>query len=155
MHCFIPLVSALALLSCTLSAPALAQGPSPAQAPLPAHVLSPEQERALKPKDSFKECDNCPEMVVVPAGSFAIGSPESERGREKHESPQHDVTFSRPFAVGKFAVTFDEWDACVADGGCNGYRPDDRAWGRGKRAVIFVSWHDAKAYATWLSRKTS
>jgi formylglycine-generating enzyme required for sulfatase activity len=68
--------------------------------------------------------------------------------------PQHPVTIGKPFAVGKFAVTFDEWDACVADGGCGGYRPVDQAWGRGRRPVINVSWNDAKAYAAWLSRKT-
>ena len=86
--------------------------------------LSPERERALKPKDSFKECDACPEMVVVPAGSFTMGSPASEKERSSDEGPQRRVTFARQFAVGKFAVTFDEWDACVADGGCNGYRPE-------------------------------
>jgi formylglycine-generating enzyme required for sulfatase activity len=50
-------------------------------------------------------------------------------------------------------VTFDQWDACVADGGCKGYRPADEDWGRGNRPVINVSWEDAKAYAEWLSRK--
>ena len=116
--------------------------------------LSPAQERALKPKDTFKECDTCPEMVVVPAGSFTMGSPASEKHRDSHEGPQRRVSFARQFAVGKFAVTFDEWDACVADGGCNGYRPDDQGWGRGKRPVINVNWDDAKAYVAWLSRKT-
>jgi formylglycine-generating enzyme required for sulfatase activity len=117
-------------------------------------LLSPERERALKPKDVFKECDKCPEMVVVPAGSFTMGSPASEPGRDKHESPQHSVTIAKPFAVGRFAVTFDEWDACVAYSGCNGYRPQDLGWGRNRRPVIFVSWDDATAYAAWLSRKT-
>jgi formylglycine-generating enzyme required for sulfatase activity len=115
--------------------------------------LSPERERALKPRDSFKECDTCPEMVVVPAGSFAMGSPASEPQREGDEDPQHRVTFARPFAVGKFAVTFAEWDACVADRGCND-KPDDRGWGRGKRPVIDINWSEAKAYVAWLSRKT-
>jgi formylglycine-generating enzyme required for sulfatase activity len=64
------------------------------------------------------------------------------------------VTIARPFAVGKFAVTFNQWDACVADGGCNGYRPADQGWGRGNHPVINVNWSDAKAYAEWLSRKT-
>jgi formylglycine-generating enzyme required for sulfatase activity/DNA-binding winged helix-turn-helix (wHTH) protein len=116
--------------------------------------LSPEREQALAPKDSFKECDACPEMVVVPAGSFTMGSPANEEGRQSDESPQHAVTFARQFAVGRFAVTFEEWDACVADGGCNGYRPADEGWGRGRRPVIRVSWSDAKAYLAWLSRKT-
>ena len=64
------------------------------------------------------------------------------------------MAIAKPFAVGMFAVTFDELDACVADGGCNGYRPDDRGWGRGERPVINVSWDDATAYVAWLSRKT-
>jgi formylglycine-generating enzyme required for sulfatase activity len=116
--------------------------------------LTAAQERGLKPKDSFKECDKCPEMVAMPAESFKMGSPNSEKDRHKDEGPQHRVTFDRAFAVGKFAVTFDEWDACVADGGCNGYRPSDEGWGRGGRPVINVSWDDAKNYAAWLSRKT-
>jgi formylglycine-generating enzyme required for sulfatase activity len=116
--------------------------------------LAAAQERALKQRDSFRECEKCPEMVVVPAGSFTMGSPESEKEREKDEGPQHRVTFNRPFAVGKFAVTFKEWDACAADGGCNGYRPNDEGWGRGRQPVINVSWDDAKNYVAWLSRKT-
>jgi formylglycine-generating enzyme required for sulfatase activity len=116
--------------------------------------LSPDRERALKPKDTFKECDNCPEMVVVPAGAFTMGSPEGESGRYDNEGPQHAVTIGSPFAAGKFAVTFEQWDACVADGGCNGYKPSDQGWGRGWRPVINVSWNDATAYAAWLSRKT-
>jgi formylglycine-generating enzyme required for sulfatase activity len=51
-------------------------------------------------------------------------------------------------------VTFDEWDACVADGGCNGYKPSDVDWGRGKRPVVNVSWNDAQAYISWLKGKT-
>ena len=63
------------------------------------------------------------------------------------------MTIQRPFAVGKFEVTFAEWDACVAAGGCK-HQPGDEGWGRGRRPVINVSWHDAKEYAAWLSRKT-
>jgi len=63
------------------------------------------------------------------------------------------VTIARPFAVGKFEVTFAEWDACAAAGGCK-HNPGDQGWGRGRRPVINVSWHDAKEYAAWLSRKT-
>jgi formylglycine-generating enzyme required for sulfatase activity len=116
--------------------------------------LSPERERALKPKDTFKECAPCPEMVVVPAESFTMGSPVGEEGRGADEGPQHAVTFARPFAVGRFAVTFDEWEACVQDGGCSGYQPADRGWGRGRQPAINVSWDDAQAYVTWLSKKT-
>jgi formylglycine-generating enzyme required for sulfatase activity len=103
---------------------------------------------APKPNDTFKECANCPEMVVVPAGRFTMGSERSWKGA----GPQHTVTFARPFAVARFAVTFDDWDACVADGGCND-RPSDEGWGRGRRPVINVRWDDAKAYAAWLSRQ--
>ena len=131
-----------------------AQGTVPSKAQPRVGVLSTDAERALAPKDIFKECDNCPEMVVVPAGSFTMGSPESEHVRGADEGPQHLVTFDQTFSVGKFAVTFDDWDACVADGGCNAYRPDDHGWGRGRRPVINVSWDDANAYVAWLSRKT-
>jgi formylglycine-generating enzyme required for sulfatase activity len=96
--------------------------------------------------DAFKDCDKCPEMVVVPAGSFTMGSPNEERDRRYQEGPQHRVAFDRAFAAGNFAVTFDEWDECVADAGCSGYRPADQGWGRGRRPVINVSWNDAKAY---------
>jgi formylglycine-generating enzyme required for sulfatase activity len=98
----------------------------------------------------FKDCADCPQMVVVPAGAFTMGSPPSEQGAEA----QHRVTIAAPFAVSKFEITFDEWEACVSDGGCGGYRPGDHGWGRGKRPVINVSWNDSKAYVNWLSRKT-
>ena len=62
------------------------------------------------------------------------------------------MTIPAPFAVGKYEVTFAEWDACVAGGGCEGFRPDD-VWGRGDRPVINVSWDDGQAYVRWLSRE--
>jgi formylglycine-generating enzyme required for sulfatase activity len=102
--------------------------------------------------EQFKDCPTCPELVVVPAGSFMMGSPASEQGRDAGEA-QVRVSIPAPFAVGRFAVTFDEWDACVAAGGCNG-NISDEGWGRGKRPVINVNWEDAKAYAKWLSSET-
>ena len=108
----------------------------------------------MKPKDTFQECKNCPEMIVVPAGSFSMGSPATEPEHNPSEGPQHTVTIARPFAVGKFALSFDEWDACIADGGCNAYKPDDYGWGRGHQPVIDVSSADAEAYVAWLSKKT-
>src|SRR5262245_17885429 len=72
---------------------------------------------AQAPGTSFKDCPTCPDMVVVPAGSFTMGSPPGEAGRFPNED-QVPVTIPRPFAVGKFEVTFDEYDACIADGGC-------------------------------------
>ena len=102
----------------------------------------------------FRDCDECPEMAVVPAGSFTMGSPSDEKGRKDTEGPQHRVRIAKPFAVGRYEVTFAEWDACVAEGGCNGHRPGDKGWGRGRRPVINVSWKDAQSYVRWLSRKT-
>ena len=101
-----------------------------------------------------RDCPYCPEMVVIPAGQFTMGSPPDEESRSDDEGPQHRATIHQPIAVGKFEITFREWDACVADGGCNGYRPVDEGWGRGNRPVTNVSWQDAQAYVRWLSRKT-
>jgi formylglycine-generating enzyme required for sulfatase activity len=117
-------------------------------------TLTAAREHALLPGDSFRECATCPEMVVAPAGSFVMGSPASEYGRGGNEGPQHTVIFAQAFAVGRFAVTFDEWDACVADGGCGRYSPPDQGWGRGRRPVTSVSLSDAKGYLAWLSHKT-
>jgi formylglycine-generating enzyme required for sulfatase activity len=135
-------------------------------------VLSPAGERALKPKDTFEECKNCPEMIVVPAGSFTMGSAASEPGRNADEGPQHTVTFTRQFAVGRFAVTVDEFSAFVKE---TGYDAGSSCWtfeggkdaerqGRswrdpgfdqaGSHPAACVNWNDAKAYASWLSRKT-
>ena len=111
-------------------------------------------EADLTPGRVFRDCDECPEMVVVPAGSFMMGSPASEAGRDADEGPQHRVTIARPFAVGKFEVTFAEWDACVAAGGCK-HMPGDERGGRGKRPVTNVSWDNiTKEYLPWLSPRT-
>ena len=101
-----------------------------------------------------KPCPMCPEMVVVPAGSFIMGSSAREEGRDDNEGPQRKITIARPFAVAKYEVTFAEWDECVDAGGCE-HKPDDEGWGRGKRPVINVSWEDiTKQYVPWLTRKT-
>ncbi len=142
--------------------------PAPAPAPAMPAALAP------KPKDCFRDCEKCPEMVVVPTGSFMMGLTESERSTVAaayaqngivpgtlttgppltSEAPQHTVTIGRPFAASRFAVTFEQWDACVNDGGCNGYRPSDAGWGRGRWPVINVNWDDTQAYVAWLSGKT-
>jgi formylglycine-generating enzyme required for sulfatase activity len=101
---------------------------------------------------SFRDCADCPEMMVIPAGSFMMGSP-AIGGGWADERPQRQVTLRAPLAVGKFEVTFAEWDACVAAGGCS-HRPDDQGWGRGNQPVINVSWEDAQGYVRWLSRQT-
>ena len=108
-----------------------------------------------QPFDPFRDCeeDVCPMMVVIPAGTFMMGSPEDEAERSDDEGPQHEVTITEPFALCETEVTFDQWDACVADGGCD-HEPDDAGWGRGDRPVIDVSWSDAQQYLGWLSAKT-
>jgi formylglycine-generating enzyme required for sulfatase activity len=178
--------------------------------------------QCLRPKDTFKDCPDCPEMVAVSAGEFMMGVPKLEvpdptpapgepyrevvdedgvthrfsvylideminlyvkqlrslRLHPPEPPPHHKVTIAKPFAVGKFEVTFAEWDACVAGGGCK-HKPDDSplnnyripahlkqelqkladdslVWGRGRRPVMNVSWDDVtKDYLPWLSRKTS
>jgi formylglycine-generating enzyme required for sulfatase activity len=122
--------------------------------------LSPKQQLAAPPAiwkvpgvlTEFTDCAGCPRMVILPAGEYTMGSPASETYRGA-EAP-HRVTIGYAFAVSKFEITFDEWDMCVAEGGCAGYRPDDEGWGRGTHPVMNMSFYDAKAYVDWLSRKT-
>ena len=107
---------------------------------------------------SFRDCSNCPEMVVVPNvvvgnGRYLMGSPRGEPGRDADER-QTEVAIRLPFAIGRFEITFAEWDACVRDGGCNGRQPPDSGWGRSRRPVINVSWQEAQSFVGWLSRKT-
>jgi formylglycine-generating enzyme required for sulfatase activity len=114
------------------------------------NALTAAREKVLEPGQSFKECTDCPAMIVVPAGSFMMGSPTDDE-----EQPRHKVTIAQPFAVARFELTFAEWDACVADHGCSGYIPLDQrqrpSLETSKRPVINVSWDDAKQYVAWLS----
>ena len=87
----------------------------------------------------FKDIDIGPELVAIPAGSFMMGQPDAQR----------KVTIAKPLAVGRFPVTFAEWDAAGLP-----HKPGDQGWGRGKRPVINVNWDDANAYAAWLAKKT-
>ena len=104
----------------------------------------------------FQDCPECPEMVVVPAGSFMQGAPVEEEGSDPTERPVHQVDFATPFAIGTYEVTFEQWDACVAAGGCGGYEPWTYHVGssRASRPVRELSWHDAQAYVAWLSDHT-
>ena len=137
-----------------------------------AQPLAPAHERGLAPAEGFRECERCPEMLVVPAGSFMMGSPESEKGRNSWEGPQRMVTFGRPFAVGKFEVTVDQFAEFVRE---TGYDSGSTCWtfengtfdgrtGRswrnpgysqtGSHPAACLSWRDAKGYVEWLARKT-
>jgi formylglycine-generating enzyme required for sulfatase activity len=114
-------------------------------------TLTAAQEKARKPDDPpFKECTDCPEMVVVPTGSFMMGSPKGQGDDNEH--PHHVVTIAQPFAVSKYELTFAEWDACAAQGRCNARVAD--SFGRGRRPVINVSWDETKDYVAWLSSIT-
>ncbi len=116
---------------------------------------------------TFRDCARCPEMVVIPAGSFVMGSPEIEVGRDKDEG-QHKVTIRYPFAVSKYPVTWDQWEDCVRDSACDGQAIEtslrtDREGkpiqdyidhGRGMRPVVGISWYDAQVFVGWLNKKT-
>ena len=108
----------------------------------------------LKPRDHGRPSPARMNMMTILPGSFMMGSPQHEVRRDANEGPRHEVAINYSFEVGKYEVTFSEWDVCVADGGCRGHRPKDGGWGKGNRPVINVSWQDAKAYTKWLSRKT-
>jgi formylglycine-generating enzyme required for sulfatase activity len=117
-------------------------------------VLTIEQEKGVAETAGsvFKECAAvCPLMVVIPAGKFTMGSSEDEVGRTAGEGRRHEVAIAESFAVSKYEVTFDQWDACVAATACP---PAKDAWGRGIMPVINVSWDNAKQYVAWLSRLT-
>jgi formylglycine-generating enzyme required for sulfatase activity len=156
--------------------PPKAPAPAPAKPAEPAAAVSPapssprcdgvealvgSERRCLEPKDTFKDCPECPEMVVIPAGKFMMGSPSGfdeysariAKGAYANEMPQHEVTISKPFALGKFEITFAEWDACIRDKVC--LEKEDQGWGRDRRPVINVSSSDIDTfYLPWLNRKT-
>ncbi len=130
--------------------------------------LTPDRERGLKIGETFRECADCPEMVVVPSGSFTMGSPDGEEGHGNSESPQHVVTISQPFAVGKFHVTVDEFSAFVREMGhaasiacvkspslaSVGSWRDPGFVQEGSHPVVCISWNDAQAYVAWMAKKT-
>ena len=109
---------------------------------------------SLRPGQRFQECPDCPEMVVVPSGSFQMGSPSSEVDRQDDEGPRRNVTIGQPFAMGVYEVTFTEWDACTAAGYCRG-GVSDEGWGRGARPVINVSWDDIQQFVRWMNSQVS
>ena len=111
-----------------------------------------DANNAIAADTSSKNCDQCPEMVVVPASQFVMGATLGEAGHEDDEAPARTVTFAQPFALVKYEVTFDEWDACVIAGGCE--KTTDETWGRGRRPAINVNYVQAMAYTKWLSVKT-
>jgi formylglycine-generating enzyme required for sulfatase activity len=138
----------------------------------PEMLLSADRERTLSPKDVFKDCANCPSMIVVPGGNFTMGSPDSEKGRDKAEGPRHQVRIDQPFAVGQFEITVEQFAQFVLDTDyftgtrCHTFENGkfDEKQGRTVAGPGFpqtrthpatcINWDDAKAYVSWLSRKT-
>lgn len=94
-----------------------------------------------------------PQMVVIPAGQFQMGCVLNDGNCEKDQMPPHQVMIAENFAMSVHEITFADWDTCLAKGGCNNYRPEDR-WGRYNQPVNYVSWEDAKAYVAWLSESS-
>ncbi len=128
---------------------ALAQGVYPQIPPrdIPrAQIPAPAQK--LKPGDVFRDCPQCPDLVVVPPGIFVMGSE-----KHKREGPTRVIRVRRPFAIGRFEVTRDEWLLCVAAGACN-HTPDDHGWGTERMPVINVDHRMVHNYTNWLSTVT-
>ena len=148
--------------------------PAPAPAPVapPATPAVGVFTKAPEPGERFSDCPNCPEMVWLPAGTFTMGSPGSEEGRDGHEGPQHRVTVGYPLAVARTEVTRDQYARFVSatgrgDGaGCNAFDSGDFRWSTsrgwrqpgfgqgGEHPAVCVSWEEARAYAAWLRQQT-
>ena len=135
------------------SSPQMAAAPAAAQS---GQSLSPQSINALSQspppaasQSAIRDCPQCPEIVLIQPGAFEMGSTEMF----DFEAPVHQVSIRKPFYIGRREVTFEEWDACLAEGGCK-QKPDDRGLGRSRRPVTDLDWDDAKGYVAWLSQKT-
>ena len=135
------------------SFPAAETRPPPPEPPLliPSEAAPTTTQSRYKAGDTFSDCDMCPEMIVIPAGKFVMGETDGGMTGDASATP---VSLKRSFAIGRFEVTFAEWDACVSDGGCSSYKPNDEGWGRGKQPVTNINWNDALGYLIWLHSKT-
>ncbi|MEM1299328.1 MAG: SUMF1/EgtB/PvdO family nonheme iron enzyme [Pseudomonadota bacterium] len=102
----------------------------------------------------IKECAECPELVVIPSGTFVMGSPEQEPNRRPQEGPQREVRVHR-FALARTELTFEAWDACVADAGCGGYAAPDQGEGRSDIPAFNLNREDAISYIAWLNTRVS
>lgn len=112
------------------------------------------RQRAVRPGQKFKDCTSeCPDMIVIPAGTFLMGSSATKQGHQSFEQPQHKVTIVAPFAMAEFETTFAEWGACAAHGDCDPHI-EDGSFGRGRQPIINVTWNDAERYAAWLAKIT-
>ncbi len=116
-------------------------------------TLASTSSEAAEPK-VFRDCTGCPELVTIPAGSFIMGTSKSTKNaRMRRALPAHKVVIAKPFAMGRYEVTFDEWEICLKEKGCT-KDPDDHQWGKGRRPVINISFPEVGKYLAWLSKKT-
>ncbi len=115
-------------------------------------ALTAIDDLTLRPGKRFRDCDLCPDLVVLSAGSFWQGADKNSTTALANEKPQRKVVIDNAFAIGIHEVTLAQWDACVAGGECD--QTPDNGWGRGARPVMMVSWDDAQTYVVWLSKKT-
>jgi formylglycine-generating enzyme required for sulfatase activity len=111
-------------------------------------------DRSRTPGESLRDIDLGPEMVIVPSGQFVMGAPEDEIGSTGTERPQHSVIIASAFAIGKYPVTFDEWEAAARKGGTGGYRGGNWGTWQGITPIVDISWNDCQLYLEWLSRAT-
>ena len=135
-----------------------AVAPVPDLAPLneaPAAVAAPVATSLQQGEGQvFRDCDSCPELVFVAPGRFMMGPGGEGLGQQARAATPQEVTITAPFAIGRYEVTFDDWDNCVNAGGCTS-QPSDDGWGRGRRPVIHVSFNDiTEQYLPWLSKVT-
>lgn len=129
--------------------PADEQNDAPAQDAIAELIVSSDDGAAFEPGEQIRDCETCPELVVIPGGSFEMGAPPEEPQRRLSEGPVVEIAVA-PFALGVSEVTFAEWDACVAANACPSL--PDSGWGRGRQPAVNVSYDDALAYVAWLSQ---
>lgn len=117
---------------------------------VPSEPTTPQQAEG----QAFRDCETCPEMVMIPPGRFAMGAGSEGLGQQASVATGQEIAIAAPFAIGRQEITFDEWAQCVNDGGCTS-APADENWGRGRHPVINVSFNDiTQQFLPWLSRKT-
>ncbi|SCA56484.1 conserved exported hypothetical protein [Candidatus Terasakiella magnetica] len=113
------------------------------------NISSAQAEPAFATGQEFKDCEACPRMITLAPGSFIMGDDTAY----KYERPAHEVRIDYPFALGKYEITFDEWEACAQELGCKA-APDDHGWGKGRYPIINVTYKDIGDYLSWISKKT-
>lgn len=122
-------------------------------------------DKPAAPGTVFKDCKDCPEMVVLPAGSYVMGTPDDELGRQPDEGPQHTVTFAKPFAISRYQVTAGELDAWIKASGvtigsgdkrpgrwCEASKPTYKQGSR--QPAVCVDYAEVQGYAAWLGKQT-